>query len=199
MNSFNRDNPMAPLTTAHDVEWRPYQIDPGTNIGGEEFEAYNIRRWGSSAWKNRLRAMGKRHGALFENWKWWPHTLRCHQLVLLAERHGISTHDANAAIFKAMYEEGQNVSLVEPLVDIAVTELKLPLSREVITAYLTANEGGDEVRDQIQRGRSAFDISGVPYFVIQRTDSSKKPYALSGAQDPATLRKVFENLMVEDK
>lgn len=187
------------MTTAHDVEWRPYQIDPGTNVNGEEFEAYNIRRWGSSSWTNRLRSMGKRHGALFENWKWWPHTLRCHQLVLLAEQHGVCTHDTNAAIFNAMYEEGQNVSLVGPLLDIAVSKLKLPLSREDVAAYLNSNEKGDEVRAQIHGGKSTHDISGVPYFVIQRTDSNKKPYVLSGAQDPATLRKVFENLMAEDR
>ena len=25
---------------------KPYMIDPNTNMNGEEFEAYNIRRWG---------------------------------------------------------------------------------------------------------------------------------------------------------
>lgn len=63
------------------VIWKPYQIDPNTNIDGEEFEAYNRRRWGSSGWTTHLRHEGKLDGALFHNWLWWPNTLRAHQWI----------------------------------------------------------------------------------------------------------------------
>lgn len=43
---------------------------------GEEYLAYNKRRWGSDAWTGSLRASGKPHGAAFKDWKWWPHTLK---------------------------------------------------------------------------------------------------------------------------
>jgi len=197
--SFNRDNPTMTLSTNADVEWMPYMIDPGTNVNGEEFEAYNRRRWGSSGWTKRLISMGKRDGANFEDWKWWPNTLKCHQLVALAKSHGISTHDANAAIFNAMYEEGANVSNSDVLATIAVDKLEIPKSFEDIKLYLDNNEGKKDVIKEISEGRKSFDISGVPFFVIGRTNSSRQPYGLSGAQDPATLRRVFENLMLEQK
>lgn len=58
------------------VEWKPFQIDPGTATQGEEFETYCRRRWGSSGWTNHLRQQGKKDGALFADWKWWPNTLK---------------------------------------------------------------------------------------------------------------------------
>lgn len=185
------------LDTKRDIEWMPYQIDPGTKIDGEEFEAYNRRRWGSSGWTGRLKTMGRQNGAMFSDWKWWPNTLRCHQLVALAKNHGVSTHDSNAAIFKAMYENGQNVSLSNVLAEIAVEDLKLPLSHEDVKSYLDNNEGSSDIQRDIAEGRQKFDISGVPFFVIGRNDSSRPPYGMSGAQDPSTLRRVFENLLSE--
>ena len=47
------------------VEWKPYMIDPGTKAEGEEFEAYNIRRWGSSGWTHSLKRSGRQVGANF--------------------------------------------------------------------------------------------------------------------------------------
>ena len=47
------------------VEWKPYVIDPGTKVDGEEFEAYNIRRWGSSGWTHSLKRSGRLVGANF--------------------------------------------------------------------------------------------------------------------------------------
>lgn len=47
------------------VEWKPYMIDPGTKAEGEEFEAYNVRRWGSSGWTHSLKRSGRQVGANF--------------------------------------------------------------------------------------------------------------------------------------
>jgi len=187
------------LDTNTDVEWMPYQIDPGTKLDGEEFEAYNQRRWGSSAWTGRLKSMGKQNGAMFGDWKWWPNTLRCHELVALAKTHGVPTHNSNAAIFKAMYEEGENVSRSSVLAKIAVDDLELPMSHEDVKSYLDNDEGSNEIQNEIADGKQKFDISGVPFFVIGRSNSSRSPYGMSGAQDPATLRRVFENILSEQK
>jgi predicted DsbA family dithiol-disulfide isomerase len=82
------------------LEWKPFQIDPGTAVHGESFDAYCERRWGGSGWTNRLRQEGSKDGATFSNWKWWPNTLKAHQLVHFAQQHGVDTHTSNAAIFK---------------------------------------------------------------------------------------------------
>jgi len=160
------------------------------------FEAYNKRRWGSSSWTGRLIQMGRKHGANFSNWKWWPNTTKCHQFIALMNKNGISTHACNAAIFEAMYEEGQNVSLAEVLAKIAADKLDVRLASEEIVRYLEEDtDSRKEMGREISEGRAKYDISGVPFFVVGRTDSDRQPYGMSGAQDPATLRRVFENLL----
>jgi predicted DsbA family dithiol-disulfide isomerase len=74
------------------VEWRPYQIDPGTKLSGEPFDDYCKRRWGNSDWTDRLRATGTPEGATFSNWKWWPNTLKGHQWILYGkEKHNVDS------------------------------------------------------------------------------------------------------------
>ena len=173
------------------VEWKPFQIDPGTALEGETFEAYCRRRWGGSGWTRHLRSEGAGDGAHFSNWKWWPNTLKAHQLVLFAEQRGVGSHETNAAIFKAMYEEGKNVALTDVLVQIGVDELNLP--REELQQYLENDVGADEVRREIQSGRRRYRISGVPFFVIGG-GTGGTPYGLSGAQSPRTLLDVLKEL-----
>lgn len=38
--------------------------------------AYNRRRWGSDGWTQGLRASGRKSGAMFRDWRWWPNTLK---------------------------------------------------------------------------------------------------------------------------
>lgn len=179
-------------------------IDPNTKIDGEEFEAYNVRRWGSSGWTHGLKRSGRKVGANFNNWVTWPNTFRAHQLIAYVTNPNReaavvpSTSECNTAIFDAMYERGENVSLVETLVRIGrerlgVTEEEVPGLRK----HLEKNEGKREVVRDIQAGRRRYDISGVPFFVVGATDGESsvgRPYGFSGAQDPDTFQEIFEEL-----
>lgn len=172
-------------------------IDPGTNPMGEEFEAYNRRRWGGSGWTHDLRAKGRKDGAgaNFENWKWWPNTYKAHQLVRFAEGKGIDTSTSNKVLFEAIYEEGENVSLIDTLVRIAADKLSLP-SEEVRT-YLESDEGGAEIENDINNGRRKYSISGVPFFIIGSEGSGQLPYAMSGAQSSNTFLRTFATVLEE--
>lgn len=179
------------------MDWKPFQIDPGTNTQGEKFEAYCQRRWGGSGWTNHLMQEGRKDGATFQNWKWWPNTLKAHQLISFAEKKGVSTNLCNSVLFKAEYEEGKNISLTEVLVQIAKDELNLP--EDVLRPYLEADEGATEVVADIQRGRRKHNISGVPFFVISRDeDNSGQQYTLSGAQSHNKFVSVFKSLGRDD-
>jgi len=175
-------------------------IDPGTNINGEEFEAYNQRRWGSSGWTNHLKSEGRKDGANFANWNWWPNTMKAHCLVNFAhERYNVDTSMSNAAIFHALYEEGMNVSLIDTLVKVGTERLGLP--EDELRQYLEAGEGERGVKNEIKTGRNMYDISGVPFFVIERADDDDdddegdgRPYGLSGAQSANTFLRIFEEL-----
>lgn len=202
MGQKRLQNAIASFQTNHDnskisVEWKAYIIDPNAALEGEEFEAYSRRRWGSSSWTNRLKQEGRKSGAAFQNWIWWSNTLRSHRLVRFAqERYGVETGKSNAAIFNALYEEGQNVSLLDTLVRIGTNDLNLPDANE-LRGYLESSEGEAEVKAEMERGRRMYQISGVPFFVIGKEGGDGDPYGLSGAQKEETLLKVFEELSEE--
>jgi predicted DsbA family dithiol-disulfide isomerase len=174
-----------------DVKWMPYQIDPATNIEGETFDAYCRRRWGGSGWTNHLRQEGKKDGANFSNWKWWPNTLKAHQFVAYAARHGISTSQSNELLFEALYEEGENISLTETLAMLGRTRFNLDETE--LRAFLEDDNIAQEVKKEMERGRRTYRISGVPFFVVDGAGVDK-PYGFSGAQATSTFVDVFEKV-----
>lgn len=50
---------------------------------------YNVRRWGSDGWCAGLRRSGKPDGAKFGDWRFWPNSLKGHQLIALAQERGL--------------------------------------------------------------------------------------------------------------
>ena len=186
------------------IEWKPYIIDPNTKTDGEEFEAYNIRRWGSSGWTHGLKRSGRKVGANFQSWKTWPNTLRAHQLIAYItnpERNvddKPTTSECNAAIFNAMYECGENVSLVDTLVNIGTDRLGVAANEvDDLRLHLENNVGAKYVMKDIQTGRKRYQIQGVPFFVIGAVDGKQslgRPYGFSGAQDSSTFVDIFEEL-----
>lgn len=189
-------------STQINVEWRPYIIDPNTNPTGEEFEAYNQRRWGGSGWTNHLKSEGRKDGddgAHFQKWDWWPNTMNAHCLIKFAnEIHNVETSKCNSALFNALYEEGKNISLIDVLVQVGKDDLNLP--QDELKSYLESKEGESDVRREISKGKRQYQISGVPFFIIEKEGSGgddNPPYGLSGAQKSQTFVNVFENLCDE--
>jgi predicted DsbA family dithiol-disulfide isomerase len=181
-------------------------IDPNTKIDGEDFEAYNVRRWGSSGWTEGLKRSGRKVGANFGNWRTWPNTLRAHQLIAYVTntaRRGRappppSTSECNAAIFDAMYEGGENVSLTEILVKIGAERLGIA-DAEVpdLRLFLETNAGAKDVMREIQSGKRTYNIKSVPHFIIGAMDGDDRlgrPYGFSGAQDSSAFVEMFEEL-----
>lgn len=176
-------------------------IDPNTNINGEEFEAYNIRRWGSSGWTRHLKQEGIKSGANFVNWTFWPNTLKAHRFVKYCqEKCYIDTNRSNEALFEALYEKGENISLVPAL--LSVGETLGVEDADDLRSYLESNDGEDDVKAEIEKGRRQYRISGVPFFVIGIEDESSEgwtqpPYGLSGAQSKSTFVEIFDELSNE--
>jgi len=204
IESFASQSSASPSSPPLSIEWKPYIIDPNTKTDGEEFEAYNIRRWGSSGWTHGLKRSGSKVGANFSNWKTWPNTLRAHQLIsyVTSTKRKVenipTTSECNAAIFDAMYERGENVSLVNTLVKIGTERLGVSTSEvDDLKLHLENNVGAKDVMKEIQTGRRRYQIQGVPFFVIGAVDgetSLGQPYGFSGAQDSSTFADIFEEL-----
>ena len=183
---------------------QPYMIDPNTKTEGEEFEAYNIRRWGSSGWTHSLKRSGQKVGANFSNWKTWPNTLKPHQLIAYVTNPNRdvddkpSTSECNAAIFDAMYEQGENVSLVDTLVKIGKDQLGITDDEVAdLQSHLENNAGARDVMKEIQSGRKRYNIQGVPYFIVGAAEGDRTvgtPFGFSGAQPSSTFVDIFEEL-----
>ncbi len=97
-----------------------------------------------------------------------------------------------------MYENGENVSLTETLIDIG-TE-KLGITNEEIQdlrSHLEMNAGAKAVMKEIQLGRRRYNIQGVPYFIVSAVvegEAVGRPYGFSGAQDTSTFVEIFQEL-----
>ncbi|CAM6087758.1 unnamed protein product [Calypogeia fissa] len=162
------------------VKWHPYMIDLRTNISGEEYLAYNRRRWGSDSWTQSLRRSGAKNGLNFADWQWWPNTLHAHRLVHLADSFGKGA-EAKQLLLEKTYEKGLNVSNVEVLCSIA-EELDLPKPTE----YLESDQGKEEVLKQDKFAKSKLGIGSVPHFIVDNK------FSLSGAQDVATFESAIQ-------
>ena len=173
-----------------EVTWLPYIIDPGTAAGGEEYLAYNKRRWGSDGWTYSLKEQGRRVGAPFENWKWWPNTLKAHCLVHLAQTKGIASATVKAALFEALYEQGANLSSPKVLSQIAQ---KLGLSEVEVMEYLESGKGEQEVLQLVRAGQDVVQ-GGVPFFIVR---GAGQPLGFSGAQPSEQLVKILEKASEE--
>jgi len=176
-----------------EINWLPYIIDPGTAERGEDYAEYNQRRWGSDAWTYSLRQRGRAEGVRFADWRWWPNTFKAHRLVRFAQKRGISSSTAKAAIFEALYEEGANVSEEETLANIAAS--KLGLEEEEVLAYLQSSDGLQEVLQEVMQAQQIVE-GGVPFFVVRSLpfNSAERPYGFSGAQETSTLLSLFQKV-----
>lgn len=198
------------VESVFDVEWRPFQIDPGTKITGETVDDYCRRRWGGSGWTNHLKQEGRKNdtGANFNNWKYWPHTSKAHQLVQFCSSSLDSSSSfspyctsdrINQLLFEAEYERGENISLVDVLVRIG-QDAGVPTSKlDELRQYLEKDEGKSKVESDIRNGRKRYGISGVPFFIVttagsEQQQQQQKPYAFSGAQSTETLLEIFNEL-----
>jgi predicted DsbA family dithiol-disulfide isomerase len=194
IQAFRNDN-----SRTVQVEWKPFQIDPQTAPLGETVDDYCSRRWGGAGWTQRLKSEGRKDGADFGNWKWWPNTSKAHQLIQYCGSKGISSSDrVNALLFRAEYEKGENISLVDVLVGIgkeaASEQGSGNIDEEDLKRYLTLNEGRGQVKEEIQHGRQRYGISSVPYFIVTSENNAGRPYGFSGAQSSETFVDVFEEL-----
>lgn len=172
------------------VQYRSYVIDWRTNPAGEEYLAYNVRRWGGDGWVYDVRRRGKPLGLNFAKWTSWPYTLHAHRLLHLARKmQGPEGEGAlMKVLFKMTYEEGENISLKETLVK-AAERVNLPGAAEM----LHSKELEREVIAEDNYAKEALGVGGVPYFIIG-CEGVKKKYSLDGAQRIESFVRVFQTL-----
>nr|AGM32428.1 DSBA family thioredoxin domain containing protein [Coptotermes formosanus] len=176
-----------------DLKFRSYMIDPETKKDGEEYLAYNQRRWGSDGWTYDLRRHAKSvPGVSFGNWKIWPNTLNPHRALRFARETSGSEAEVKLCgeFMKMCYEEGKNISLGETCVE-AVKRVA-GLDPEKAKEIFVSNKYLKEVIEEDTAGKRK-GIHGVPYFEVS-FEGSSKPYVVEGCQQPGKWIQMFERI-----
>jgi len=177
-------------------------IDTRTATGGEDYMAYNRRRWGGDGWTYELRSRGAKAGAPFANWKWWPNTLRGHALCHYVRKHyGDAAEDElTKLLMELTYERGANVSdpndleaacktLAERLPDL---HIDVSAMQEAVRTRACVNDAWEEDRESKSRG-----VDGVPSYRIfcPKVLPSSHAFTLGGCQPTSSFVRAFERIL----
>ena len=131
----------------------------------------------------RMTAVGAAEGIPFalDKIRRSPNTFDSHRLLWLAGREGVQEKVAEA-IFKAFFTEGRDIG------DRAVlAEIGAAAGLEGVAEFLESDRGSNEVREELQKGRS-IGVDAVPTFIIGGK------FMVSGAQSPEVLLEAFRSL-----
>eukprot|EP00798_Chlamydomonas_sp_ICE-L_P004953 gene4953-34732_t len=149
------------------VNWHSFVIDPATQPEGEEYHAYNVRRWGGDGWTHALRRSGKPDGATFSNWITWPNSMKAHEVIKIAESQAGKGGQAKGLLLHHTYERGGNISLIPELV-----ALRQELGLSDVEASLTSGAYRGAVRNDDLMGKKEMRISGVPCYVVKVVETA---------------------------
>mmetsp|Transcript_48585 Transcript_48585/g.155182 ORF Transcript_48585/g.155182 Transcript_48585/m.155182 type:complete len:210 (-) Transcript_48585:17-646(-) len=179
-------------------------IDPRTKQEGEDYKAYNRRRWGGDGWTYSLRDRGQQLGLPFGKWTWWPNTLNAHRLCTYLEELDASRSDLSekqklerglelvGKFYELTYERGMNISTPQGAAQ-ALEELDFARAVDAV-AWLEQEGGLDKVIADDTHAKRDMDIHGVPYFVISEGGGGSRPVALSGAQGTSAFTRAFRQV-----
>jgi predicted DsbA family dithiol-disulfide isomerase len=109
--------------------------------------------------------------------------LQAHRLVFKAKTLGLD-NEIHDILFRMMYEEGYNISLLEPLIR-AGQELGIP----DVETFLKSDEFRDEVLQEDCDSKQKMRISGVPHFIVDHKIS------IGGSQSPSVFLRVFRGIL----
>ena len=167
------------------VRWRPFFLNPHMPPEGMDRATYVRRKFGGNAKEvyQRIEDSGRADGVAFafDRMPRTPNTTLAHRLILFAEEGGAA--DALIrALFRALFQEGREVSRPEVLA--AVAE-QAGFDREEVSAFLASERLKSEVIAAHQHAERV-GIHGVPVFIVDRQ------HAITGAQPPEILADLLD-------
>ncbi|MEM9927338.1 MAG: DsbA family oxidoreductase [Cyanobacteria bacterium P01_D01_bin.50] len=169
---------IAQLNNQVDIQhiWYPFELNPHMPEMGMERKTYRTQKFGS--WEYSQQLDGKTIKACqddgikfrYDLMEVTPNTHKAHRLTWFAAQQGKATEMAER-IFRAYFTEGQDISPVETLTNLAVD---IGIDRDRVQTFLQSNAGSQKVRE-LERQAVSRGIRGVPSIRIREE-------ILSGAQ-----------------
>lgn len=148
------------------VRYLPYFLNPNTPVEGEDFRETMQSKFRGGNLEQMFEGPTRAGAAVgltfnFDKVTRMPNTFLSHRLVAL-------TPDAQKeamveALYKAYFEDGQDVGDLDVLLDVAET---LGLDRAEYDALLKSDAAQEEVAQNVQQMQQV-GISGVPFFILK--------------------------------
>lgn len=171
------------------IEWHPFQLNPGMPAEGVDRAEYLEAKFGGKAKAVEIYArveQAARDAGLtidFSSIKTMPNTLNAHRLIHWAGLEGRQTAIVSS-LFRAYWREGRNIGDAAVLTEIAESA---GMDRALTQRLLATDEDTEalKARDIHARQRG---VTGVPCFIIANQ------YVVSGAQPPQVWADVIAEL-----
>lgn len=166
-------------TTAIEVHWRPFQLDPTIPREGIAREEYLTKKFGLAEKVKEIQGPVMAAGILegiefrFDPIRRSPNTLDAHRLLRQAQAEGRQGVVAER-LFQLYFLEGADVGEKSVLVSAA---RDCGLRADTVEELMSGDAGRAQVQEEISQA-SRMGVTGVPTFVIGGR------YAVVGAQDP---------------
>jgi predicted DsbA family dithiol-disulfide isomerase len=172
------------------VAWRPFELNPDLPWEGVERTGYLASKMGDAARVAEMDATLVRHGEAiglnfrFDLIKRVPNSRRSHLLIALAGRRGLQAKIKDR-VMQAYFEEGVDIGDVDELVRLG-TECGLAEGESRAALILRVGQDGVVAAE---RHATVLGITGVPTYVFDGQ------YTISGAQEPSTLARIFDQVL----
>jgi predicted DsbA family dithiol-disulfide isomerase len=179
------------------LRWRAYQLDPSAPSEGKPLLPWLGARYGGEAQARQMFSTAADAGATagitmnFET-ALVANTFDAHRLIWFAGSPQAVPFGADAdtqqhvveALHAAHFTDGRDIADLDTLV---ATAASVGLDAARIERLLRSDEGVAEVRDELAEARE-IGITSVPTFIFAGK------YAVTGAQDPATMASVLDEV-----
>ncbi|MEM6386782.1 MAG: DsbA family oxidoreductase [Pseudomonadota bacterium] len=171
------------------IEWHPFQLNPDMPAEGMDRRAYLEAKFGgpegAAQVYGRIEETAKTAGlsVSFDKITRTPNTLDAHRLIHWAGLEGRQTATVTR-LFKAYFEEGQDIGDATVLLDIAEG---VGMDRAMTARLLEGDGDRAEIRERDAHARER-GVTGVPTFIVANA------HVVPGAQPPELWAKVLDDL-----
>ena len=165
-----------------DVRWAPYLLDPTIPPDGKPREPQTR----ADTPKSHLEEMAEARGLTFKRGRsFTPNTHLALETVEFAYDHGQHCDDLHRALFKANFEDFDNLGDADQLVRIASDH---GIDGDELRQALDSGQYRTQVDEQIQWARNV-GVTGIPTFIFDYQ------YAMVGAQEYPAFQSAIERVL----
>jgi predicted DsbA family dithiol-disulfide isomerase len=167
------------------VTWEPFFLNNNMPEEGEDMEAHIYKKYGAQGLEMLhdpnayLYTAGRKVGIEFIKERNIYPTLKAHSLMEYAkEKDNDTANKLMEELYHRYFEKGDNINSEDVLVSIAA---KMGIEESAAKDAMQNEKFQYDVQQKDQLHKQKMQISGVPFFVMDRKDG-KKPVGFSGAQ-----------------